>query len=182
MTGDPVPSDDRGSIKGVFQFNSRVLARFVRSLSDAGETEPFFLCGALNVNAANFEAELNRAKDKESCGVQAFLTQPVLSEQAAKNIEQARSVLRGKIMGGLFPVVSEKNARFLKSEVAGITLEERVLKAYAGLDRTQGEELAVRLCVDAAKRIAPFVDGYYIMTPFQRVQLVCSVMEAIKGL
>ena len=182
VTGDPVPSYDRGSVKGVFQFNSRVLARFVRSLSEAGETEPFFLCGALNVNAANFEAELNRAKDKEDCGVQAFLTQPVLSEQAAKNIEQARSVLRGKIMGGLFPVVSEKNARFLKSEVAGITLEERVVEAYAGLDRTRGEELAVRLCADAARRIAPFVDGYYIMTPFQRVQLVCRVMEAIKDL
>ena len=182
VTGDPVPSDDRGIVKGVFQFNSRVLARFVRSLSDAGETKPFFLCGALNVNAANFHAELERARDKEACGVQAFLTQPVLSEQAARNIEQARSVLKGKIMGGLFPVVSEKNARFLSSEVAGIALEDRVVEAYAGLDREQGEDLAVRLCIDAAKRIAPFVDGYYIMTPFQRVQLICRVMEAIQGL
>jgi len=181
VTGDPVPLGDRESVKGVFQFNSRVLARFVHSLSEAGETEPFFLCGALNVNAANFDAELERAKDKEACGVQAFLTQPVLSEQAAINVERARSMLGGKIMGGLFPVVSEKNARFLQSEVSGIALEERVVSAYAGLDRVQGEALAVRLCRDAAKRIAPFVDGYYIMTPFQRVQLVCSVMEAIRN-
>jgi len=112
-------------------------------------------------------------------GVQAFLTQPVLSEQAAVNIETARKVLTGKIMGGLFPVVSEKNARFLRSEVSGITLEERVIHAYAGLDREQSEVLAVRLCCDAAKRIAPYVDGYYIMTPFQRIGLVSAVMDAI---
>ena len=34
----------------------------------------------------------------------------------------------------------------------------------------------------AAARIAPDVDGYYIMTPFQRVQLVCRVMEELKKL
>ena len=180
VTGDPVPSDDRDSVKSVFQFNSRVLARFVRSLCEHGEAAPFFLCGALNINAANFDAELVRAKDKEACGMEAFLTQPVLSEQAALNIEKARAALRGKILGGIFPVVSHKNAQFLHSEVAGITVDDCVIAAYAGLDRVQGEELAVRLCRDAAARIAPYVDGFYIMTPFQRVNLVCRVIEAIR--
>jgi len=182
VTGDPVPADDRGNIKSVFQFNSRMMARFVRGLSDAGETVPFYVCGALNINAPNFEMELERAKDKEASGVQAFLTQPVLSEQAVINIERARRELSGKIMGGLFPVVSEKNARFLRSEVTGITLDERVINAYEGLDREQSEALAVRLCSEAARRIAPYVDGYYIMTPFQRIKLVRNVMEAIKAL
>ncbi len=182
VTGDPVPTDDRESVKSVFQFNSRVLARFVRSLSESGEAEPFFLCGALNVNAVNFDAELERAMDKEASGVEAFLTQPVLSALAVRNIRQARQTLKGKILGGLFPVVSYNNARFLQSEVAGITVDERVIHAYENLDRAQGEALAVRLCRDAATDIAPFVDGYYIMTPFQRVELVCRVMEAISTL
>ena len=182
VTGDPVPTDERESIKSVFQFNSRVFARFVKSLEDSGETEPFFLCGALNINAANFDVELARARDKESCGVEAFLTQPVLSARAVDNIKLARKTLRSKILGGLFPVVSYNNARFLQSEVAGISVDERVISAYEGLDRAQCEKLAVRLCQDAVQQIAPYVDGYYIMTPFQRVQLVCRVMEAIKGL
>ncbi|MBQ8620292.1 MAG: bifunctional homocysteine S-methyltransferase/methylenetetrahydrofolate reductase, partial [Clostridia bacterium] len=166
VTGDPVPTDDRESVKSVFQFNSRVFARFVRSLSQSGETEPFFLCGALNINAVNFDAELERAKDKEACGVEAFLTQPVLSKRAVGNIKKARKMLKGKIFGGLFPVVSFNNARFLQSEVAGIDVDDRVISAYEGLDRVQGEALAVRLCRDAAEAIAPDVDGYYIMTPF----------------
>lgn len=182
VTGDPVPASDRGSVKSVFQFNSRVMARFVRSLSSSGDSEPFFLCGALNVNAVNFDSELERAKDKEACGMEAFLTQPVLSERAAQNLERARRELSGRILGGLFPVVSEKNARFLHSEVAGISVDERVIDAYHGLDRTRGEALAVRLCHDAARRIAPFVDGFYIMTPFQRVGLVCEVIRAVQSL
>ena len=183
VTGDPIPTGDRGSVKSVYQFNSRVLAKFIRGLGESGEAEPFFVCGGLNINAVRFDLELDRAKEKMDCGVSAFLTQPVLSEQAALHLERARDELRGaKLIGGLFPVVSEKNARFLQSEVHGITVDEAVVRAYAGLDRAQGEDMAVRLCREAASRISPFVDGYYIMTPFQRVELVCRVIRATRNL
>lgn len=183
VTGDPIPTSDRGSVKSVYQFNSRVLAKFIRGLSESDETDPFFVFGGLNINAVRFDLELERAKEKMDCDVSAFLTQPVLSERAALNLEQARKTLGGaKLIGGLFPVVSEKNARFLQSEVHGITVDDVVVRAYAGLDREQGEALAVRLCEAAAKRIAPFTDGYYIMTPFQRVGLVCRVMRATRNL
>lgn len=183
VTGDPIPTGDRGSVKSVYQFNSRVLAKFIRGLGESGEAEPFFVCGGLNINAVRFDSELERAKEKMDCGVSAFLTQPVLSEQAALHLERARDELRGaKLIGGLFPVVSEKNARFLQSEVHGITVDEAVVRAYAGLDRAQGEDMAVRLCREAASRISPFVDGYYIMTPFQRVELVCRVIRATRNL
>lgn len=183
VTGDPIPTGDRGSVKSVYQFNSRVLAKFIRGLGESGEAEPFFVCGGLNINAVRFDSELDRAKEKMDCGVSAFLTQPVLSEQAALHLERARDELRGaKLIGGLFPVVSEKNARFLQSEVHGITVDEAVVRAYVGLDRAQGEDMAVRLCREAASRISPFVDGYYIMTPFQRVELVCRVIRATRNL
>lgn len=183
VTGDPIPTGDRGSVKSVYQFNSRVLAKFIRGLGESGEAEPFFVCGGLNINAVRFDSELDRAKEKMDCGVSAFLTQPVLSEQAALHLERAMDELRGaKLIGGLFPVVSEKNARFLQSEVYGITVDEAVVRAYAGLDRAQGEDMAVRLCREAASRISPFVDGYYIMTPFQRVELVCRVIRATRNL
>jgi len=183
VTGDPIPTGDRGSVKSVYQFNSRVLAKFIRGLGESGEAEPFFVCGGLNINAVRFDSELDRAKEKMDCGVSAFLTQPVLSEQAALHLERARDELRGaKLIGGLFPVVSEKNARFLQSEVHGITVDEAVVRAYAGLDRAQGEDMAVRLCREAASRISPFVNGYYMMTPFQRVELVCRVIRATRNL
>ena len=179
VTGDPVPAAERESVKSVFQFHSRVLARFVTELSKGGDTKPFFLCGALNINAVNFEAELEKAKLKEEAGIQAFLTQPVLSEQAAQNLHRARSVLSGYLFGGLFPVVSHKNARFLDNEVAGMLIDPRVIQAYEGLNRVQGEALAEKLCKDVVKRISQDVDGYYIMTPFQRIDLVKRIVRYI---
>ncbi len=181
VTGDPVPQEDRDSVKPVFQFNSRVLARLVKSLSERGETPPFFVCGALNINAHHFAQELERARRKEESGIMAFLTQPILSQRAVENVKLARKALKGYLFGGLFPIVSYRNACFLQSEVAGVTVDEQILKSYEGLDRAQGEMLARRLCREMAGAVRNHVDGYYIMTPFQRVGLVSSIIADLRG-
>ena len=182
VTGDPVPREERDNVKGVFQFNSRVLARLIRSLTLQGVTRPFFVCGALNVNAVHFEAELRRARQKEECGVSAFLTQPILSRRAAENLHAARNALRAALFPGLFPIVSYKNARYLQSEVAGMAVDEEVLRAYEGLGREEGEALAVRLCRDAAREVWQDADGFYIMTPFQRVELVKRIIAELRAM
>ena len=180
VTGDPVAKENRESIKGVFQLTARTLAQSLRALEKEGQLRPFFLCGALNVNARNFDAELTRACRKEEAGIQAFLTQPVCSARAEENVRRARAVLRGYLLGGLFPIVSYKNACFLQKEVGGVSIDEAVIRAYEGLDRAQGEALAKRLCRGVAARIGPFVDGFYIMTPFRRVALVKAIIEDLR--
>ena len=180
VTGDPVPREERDNVKGVFQFNSRVLCRLIRTLSDQGDIQPFFVCGALNINARNFDAELQKARQKEESGIDAFLTQPILSRRAVENLHAARKALKAYLFPGLFPVVSYKNARFLQSEVAGMAVDQAVLDAYEGLNRAAGEEMARRLCREAAKEAYADADGFYIMTPFQRVSLVQGVIADLK--
>lgn len=182
VTGDPVCHEDREQIKGVFQMTAQTLAQAITDLSGQGRLERFFLCGALNVNARNFEVELNRAKQKELSGVGAFLTQPVSSVRAAENLQKARRQLKGRLLGGLFPIVSYKNACFLKNEVAGMEIGEDLLSAYEGLDREQGEALGRENCLRMAEMIQSSVDGYYIMTPFRRVALVKSIIGDLKRL
>ena len=79
VTGDPIPTEDRGEVKSVFNFNSRKLARYVSNLNEQ-LTTPFQIFGALNVNAKNFDMQLKMAREKEENGVAGFLTQPVLSQ------------------------------------------------------------------------------------------------------
>ena len=138
VTGDPVARESRDTVKAVFHFNSRQLARAVTGLTESGDLPPLYLCGALNVNANRFDAELERAKEKEDCGIRAFLTQPVSSRRAAENLLKARESLRGAILGGLFPVVSQKNALFLQREVAGMAIDEETIAAYEGLSPEEG--------------------------------------------
>ena len=182
VTGDPVPREERDSVKAVFQFNSQVLARLIGSLADHGQTPPFFVCGALNVNAVSFEQELARARLKEEAGIMAFLTQPILSRRAAENLKKARAALKGYLFAGLFPIVSYKNACFLQNEVAGMTVDDDILQAYQGLDRAQGEAMARKICREAARAVQDAADGYYIMTPFQRVSLVAGLMADLRAL
>jgi homocysteine S-methyltransferase len=132
------------------------------------------------VNARNFAAELSRAKGKEESGMSGFLTQPVLSPQAVENIKAARSALKGKILGGIIPVVSYRNACFMNSEIAGITVSEDIVERYRDKSREEAEVLAVSLSAEIAGKIAPYVDGFYLMTPFLRVNLMVRIMEEIR--
>ncbi|MBR5109048.1 MAG: methylenetetrahydrofolate reductase [Clostridia bacterium] len=182
VTGDPVSHEDREQVKGVFQMTSRTLAGYIVDLAEQGKLSPFFLCGALNVNALHFDQELRRAKAKEESGIQAFLTQPVSGQRAARNLISARQELKGALLGGLFPIVSYKNACFLKNEVAGMEVEDGLLNAYLGLDREAGEALGRKNCLDMAKAIRDSVDGFYIMTPFRRVALVKGIISDLKAL
>ncbi|MCD7838268.1 MAG: methylenetetrahydrofolate reductase, partial [Clostridiales bacterium] len=180
VTGDPVPSAERDEVKSVFQFNSRKLARFVGDLNRTELERPFRVYGALNVNARNFQVELSRAKEKEAAGVSGFLTQPVLTARALENLRLAREALTGKILGGIIPVVSYRNACYMQSEISGIDVADEIIALYKDKNRAESEDLAVRISAEVARQIAPFVDGYYLMTPFLRVGLMVRIMEEIR--
>ena len=180
VTGDPIPSADRDEVKSVFNFNSRMLARYIGGLGETVLTTPFRVFGALNLNARNFSVQLRLAQKKEENGMVGFLTQPVLTQQALENLKLAHETLHGKILGGIIPIVSQRNALFMNSEVAGITVDQEIIDRYAGLDRAQGEELAVRISTAIAKEIAPYVDGFYLMTPFGRTGLMGRIMDEIR--
>lgn len=179
VTGDPIPSTDRDEVKSVFNFNSRKLARYVSGLNESVLRTPFRVFGALNVNAPNFAVQLKLALEKEENGVSGFLTQPVLSAQALDNLKLARETLRGKILGGIYPVVSHKNACFLNNEIAGMRIAPEITALYEGRDREEAEELAARISVRIAGEIAPYTDGLYLMTPFRRVALMTRILAQI---
>lgn len=42
------------------------------------------------------------------------------------------------------------------------------------------EELALAISAEVARRIGPYVDGYYLITPFGRTELSGRIMESIR--
>lgn len=179
VTGDPIPTEDRDEVKSVFNFNSRKLARYVSGLNETLFPTPFRIFGALDLNARNFDVQLRLAKEKEANGVVGFLTQPVLSREALENLKLARQTLKGKILGGIFPVVSHKNACFLNNEISGMRVCDEIVSLYVGKDREEAEDLAVRISTAIAGEVAPWTDGLYLMTPFRRVALMASILKRL---
>ena len=184
ITGDPIPTAERDEVKNVYQFNSRKLAQYIVSLAGEGREMPgpMTVFGALNLNARNFDVELRRAKEKLENGMSGFLTQPVLSARAVENLKKSRETLGAdaKILAGIMPVVSQRNAIFMENEINGIHVEDWIIEKFAGLDRAQGEELGLAISLEMAKAALPYADGLNQMTPFNRVALMERLIGRLK--
>ena len=46
-------------------------------------------------------------------------------------------------------------------------------------DRAQGEALAVEISCAIGEAMAPYTDGLYLMTPFNRISLMETIMERL---
>lgn len=183
VTGDPVPAAMRNQIKTMFSYNSAVLSRHIQSLNQDIFTEnPFMVSGALNINALNFDSQITHAKKKIENGVSVLFTQPVLSERGFENLKRARKELPIKILGGIMPVVSYRNATFMNSEMAGIEVQDEIIQMYEGKNREEGEKLAYDISVKIIDEIRDYVDGYYVITPFKRVNLILKIVNYIKSI
>ncbi len=185
ITGDPIPTAERDEVKNVYQFNSRKLAQYIISLAGEDREMPSAMTvfGALNLNARNFEVELRRAVEKTANGMSGFLTQPVLSEQALANLQLTRKTLgdKVKILAGIMPVVSQRNAIFMENEINGIHVDSQIIERFAGLDRAAGEALGLEVSIQMAHKALPYSDGFYLMTPFNRVALMETLIARLKS-
>jgi len=174
VTGDPVPGDDRKTVTGVFDYNSIRFMKYVTEMNEELFPEDgFFFGGALNYNYPNLQNVAGRMQKKMAAGCSFFLTQPIFSEENVKQIARLKELTGAKILGGILPPVSLKNAMFIKNEMAGMDIPEEVLGRYhAEMTREEGELVGAALAKELMKQLDPFVDGYYFMLPFNRVSLI----------
>lgn len=163
----------------MFSFNSAIFANYITTLNNTTFSTPFNICGALNINAVNFNSELVKAKNKIENGMNMFLTQPVLTEEALKNLKIARKELSARILGGIIPIVSYRNARFMNNEISGINVSEEIIKRYKDISKEEAAKLAVKISTDIAEKIYPYVDGYYLITPFQRIDIISQIIDNV---
>ncbi len=182
VTGDPLSVEYRSSIRNRQELNSVDLARRISAWNAEGRFlgAPITVSGALNVNARNFESELARAERKLEAGISRFYTQPVLSERAARNVERASELLDAELMAGILPIVSARNARFLAEGIHGIRLEGDIIARYEAADSEGVNFLATSLAIEYAARVRDHVDGFYVITPFKRVDVSAEVVRSIR--
>lgn len=199
VTGDPIPSAQRDEIKSMFSFNSAILANYIKSLNETVFSSPFNICAALNVNVRNFDVELKKAKKKMENGVSMFLTQPILTKEALENLKRAREELcdismnkdisteagengecfkGAKILGGIIPIVSYRNACFMNNEISGIKVSKDIIDLYENIeDKRVAVDLGVKISKTIMKEIEEFVDGYYLITPFKKVDIIERILK-----
>jgi methionine synthase I (cobalamin-dependent)/5,10-methylenetetrahydrofolate reductase len=181
VTGDPLPHAVKSEVKSVFNLNSTQLLGLIAALNaEIFSHDPIACGGALNLNAHNKEAELQRMRKKAAQGATFFLTQPIFNESVMEFLPRLRQEARVKILGGVLPIVSFNNARFLQNEIPGMALTDDLLRRFdPAMDRAAAEQVGIELAVELAAKIKPYVDGFYFMTPFNRAGMVVEISRRL---
>ena len=178
VTGDPVPGDDRKNVTGVFDYNSIRFMDYVTEMNaELFPEDGFFFGGALNYNYPNGEKVAERMEKKMAAGCSFFLTQPVFSDMDVQRILWLKERTGAKILAGILPPVSLKNASFIRNEMAGMNVPDEVIARYrADMTREEGEAAGADIAKELMRKLDPFVDGYYFMLPFNRVSLIEKIL------
>ena len=123
ITGDPVPSGERDNTKSVFDFNSIRFMDYVKELNhDIFLQDAFSYGGALNQNGASPENIAGRMLKKMEAGCRYFLTQPVYDKEGIERLTFLKERTGAKILIGIMPLVSRRNALFIKNAVCALIL------------------------------------------------------------
>lgn len=177
VTGDPVPSERRNSISSVFDYNSIRLMNFVKEMNvEHFKEEPIYYGGALNYARGNIDKVIERIEKKIEAGAKYFLTQPVYSDEDIERLRYIKQKVDTKLLCGIMPFVSYRNANFVKNEFTGIFVPEEIVSRYTPeMSKEEAEEVGAAIANEIIDKVKDFADGYYFMLPFNRVSLMDKI-------
>ncbi|NLM78138.1 MAG: bifunctional homocysteine S-methyltransferase/methylenetetrahydrofolate reductase [Ruminococcaceae bacterium] len=181
ITGDAIPESDRGFVKPVFNLNSIGLLELIKQSNQAHfAAEPLLAAAAVDPGVTNLDAELERCCRKQEAGAALFLSQPVFHVSSLELIRRMRA--RGmKVLVGLMPLVSYRNAQFLSHEVPGIRIPEHILiRFHPDQGKEEALETGLATAVELAGMIRGEADGLYLIAPFNRSSLITHLLQMIK--
>lgn len=181
ITGDPIPVMARQVVKSVFNFDSVGLMRIANEMnSEALKDSPLTYGGAINQSRRRIESEIKRVQKKMEAGAEFFLTQPVFTAEDAERLRRVKEETGARILCGIMPLVSRKNALFMKNEISGVNVTDEVIERYPeNADREDGENVGVELAKEMIAATRDFADGYYFSFPFNRTYLLKRIIEEV---
>lgn len=183
ITGDPVPTMMRQSVKSVFNFDSVGLMKLIREMNEEYfASDPIVYGGAINPGRRNLEVEKSRVLKKMDAGARFFVTQPVFTEQEMDKVKDFRELIRErddsiKLICGVMPLVSRKNALFIQNEMTGIEVTDDITSLFGEkMTRREGEAVGVSIAKRVMEYMDPAVDGYCFSIPFNRVYMLDDIL------
>ncbi len=182
ITGDPIPSGEKGNTSNVFNFNSFRLMNYFKQLNmEHFADDPVIYGGALNHNRPNLDIEIERMHKKCAAGADYFLTQPIYSDEDIARIRYIKTKINTKILCGIMPLVSYRNAMFVKNEISGIQVPAEIIARYDNdMSREEGEQTGIAIALEIIAKLQDITDGYYFMVPFNRASMICRIIERMQ--
>ena len=188
ITGDPPMIGDYPQATAVFDIDSIGLVHLINNLNhgiDVGEKRigdptSFFTGVGVDPNSVNIENELHRLQLKKEAGAEYIITQPVFDVDSLESFLEKADLGSLSLIAGIWPLVSLRNAEFMKNEVPGVYVPDEVISAIARYE-TKDDQLkaGIEIAQGMVDRVAGFVQGIQVSAPFGRYQLAVEVAGAM---
>ncbi len=186
VTGDPPKLGDYPHATGVFDADSIGMAAVQKRLNqgvDLGgqaiDPKTFAVIGVgLDPTALDRNRELDRFRQKVESGAEFAITQPVFDPDALLRMLDDVQIHGVPIIAGIWPLVSYRNALFMRNEVPGVVVPDAVMERMAAAT-TREEQLAIGIQIarESVARVRDRVAGIQVSAPMGNIETAWAVIK-----
>jgi len=187
ITGDPPKLGNYPDATAVFDVDSIGLTHIVNWLNHGldvarnpiGAGTAFVFGVGVNPGALNLEQEIRRFEYKVEAGAEYAITQPVFDLALLERFLERTRHCRVPVLAGIWPLVSLRNAQFMRNEVPGAFVPDAVLarlETAEAAGRAADEGLAI--AAETLAQVRPLVQGLQISIPLGRYRRVLDLLQA----
>ncbi|HZQ21506.1 MAG TPA: bifunctional homocysteine S-methyltransferase/methylenetetrahydrofolate reductase [Terriglobales bacterium] len=187
ITGDPPKMGNYPDATAVFDVDSIGLVNIVHNLNRGmdiggnplGTGTAFVIGVGANPGINNLDEEIRRFEYKVEAGAEYAVTQPVfdlsLLETFLRRIEHCRI----PVVAGIWPLVSVRNAEFMKNELR-VSVPDAILERIAAAKSPEAaREEGVAIAREMLIAVREMVQGAQISAPLGRYTSAVDVLEAL---
>lgn len=187
VTGDPPKMGTYPNATGVFDIDAigltNMVSRLNRGIDLGGRPigEPTALSVGVGVNPVHrdFEYEMKRFRYKVEAGAEWCITQPVFDPEALfRFIDYLdKHKLHIPVIAGVWPLLSLRNAIFMKNEVPGVVIPDSVIRRMEKpQDPEDAKKTGVEIAREMVEKLGKNIQGLQLSAPFGRIDLALAIV------
>lgn len=189
VTGDPPKLGNCPGATGVYDVDAIGMTHIVNRMNQGldlggasfGEPTDFVVGVALNPTATNQELELQRLQYKIEAGTNFIMTQPIYDLEACEKFLSKVAGTSVPVIMGIWPLVSLRNAEFLKYEVPGVSVPDWIISEMekSGDNKEDAVRRGLDIALKTMEKAKTWVAGFQVSAPFNRVDVALEAIHAV---
>ena len=132
----------------------------------------------LDPTALDRKRELDRFRQKVEAGAEFAITQPVFDPDALLRMLDAVQSYGVAIIAGIWPLVSYRNALFMRNEVPGVVVPDAVMERMASVTSREDQlAIGIELARESVARVRDRVAGIQVSAPMGNIDTAWAVIR-----
>jgi homocysteine S-methyltransferase len=189
ITGDPPKMGDYPDATAVFDVDAIGLVNIVHNLNHGldigsnpiGNGTKFVIGVGANPGVPNIDEEIRRFEYKVQAGAEYAVTQPVFDLKQLEDFLRRIEHCRIPVVAGIWPLVSARNAEFMKNELRVSVPDEIIARMTRVATGEKARAEGVAIAREMLVAVRGMVQGAQISAPQGRYACALDVLEALSS-